>query len=163
MLKKTFIHTNSNLPPATVIVNAAKCGLCRIMINCIVRFSHFLKFLEIQLVIVPVLNFICIRVSQMCLMVKYGDFWRWDMRWKRILDLGLWPVLIRLMKSGYTSNPLSQFTVLVQQGTQKKFTSTTEATYKTEILCPSHPIHCVSLWQTTKEAAVTQATLKRHI
>lgn len=74
MLKNTFKHTKSNLSPATVTVNAAKCELCKLKVNWIVRFSHFLRFS--QLLCLSVLYFICICVSQICLMVKYGDFSR---------------------------------------------------------------------------------------
>lgn len=63
------------MPPAT-IKSAAKWRLHWLKVNCIVRFSHFFDIFSHLVVIVPVSYYICICVSQICLMVRKGDFWK---------------------------------------------------------------------------------------
>jgi hypothetical protein len=43
ILKKEFLRAATQLPPCrfAVVVNVAKRGLCRLEVNCIVKFSYF--------------------------------------------------------------------------------------------------------------------------
>jgi hypothetical protein len=73
ILKKQFLRAATQLPPCrfAVVVNVAKRGLCRLEVNCIVKFSYFLRFSRL---VIYVLYFNSVCVLQTCLTVQCGDF-----------------------------------------------------------------------------------------
>lgn len=101
ILKKAHASTGICPLPHAVIVNSEKCGLHRLKVNCIVNFCISQDCLSVILhdCFIFYLHLHFANIS----MVRYGDFGRWDMRWKkRLLDLGLWTILISLTTRNYS-------------------------------------------------------------
>lgn len=124
LLKKTLIHTNSNIYPLPLTV--IKCGLCWLRVNCIVKFLHFSRFFSLSnycaFLFYILFAFVFPKYASWLGRVISKDEYEME---KRLLGLCLQSILINLMMRGYY--PLSQFTAQVL-GTQWKFTFTTKAT-----------------------------------